>query len=444
VDASVVTSDVPLVTDLAGLAVLFLLLALPGLLVVRAPLASVPSISLAFWALSGWWTPAFVGRERFLISVLAGSGALALLRLRELVPWPALSKPALVTTAVALLLLVPFFLSRVPRGSEMSFHALAARLVVWNDGVPGTYEPLAAVRPFGAHAPALATLAADVSMLSGLPAYRSVTLLALAAEGLFLVGLFAAYARRLPPFWAAGAAVLGVAIVRLPAVLAPFGEGAPMLALALAGGALAILSRSDSRPAAVAAGFVMGAAIVAHDLLGLLALGGLLLPSVGGRKSALLVPATALVAAAPQLHRLAAAWSMASFEGLLHASPLAGHLIWPAALASLVALPAAADRLRAAPLSRQVIALAAGLATSVVLKYQVGPGIEPPSADVLEWAARQDPTAVLCISPDSSGIWIPAIAGRAVSAPYLPPVYPSSHPLTCTGETTIHGKRTNP
>jgi hypothetical protein len=37
----------------------------------------------------------------------------------------------------------------------MSFHSLGARLLVWRDGLPSTYEPLAPGLPFGAHAPAL-------------------------------------------------------------------------------------------------------------------------------------------------------------------------------------------------------------------------------------------------------------------------------------------------
>lgn len=418
--------------DLAGMGTLLLLLLLPGLLVVRAPLAAVPSLSLAFWALSCWWVPLSGGRERFLLAVLVTSGILALLRLRELVDAPRLSRPALVVSAVVLLHLAPLFRPGGATGAEMSFHALAARLVVWNDGLPESLEPLVAIRPFGAHAPALATLAADVSLLSGRPVARCVALVALAAEGLLLLGLFAVYARRLPPAWAAAGAILGLAIARLPEALAPFGEGAPVLALALASGAAAIQARSSSARAAAAAGFVLGAAILAHDLVGLLALGGLVAAlrpwrSEAPRRSAGVLSATALLSAVPQLHRLAAALSSVELRSLLFAWPASAHLRWLLAVAALVALPAAAERLRSIPRPWPLVvgvALVAGAGLSATIEWrQGGSGIKAPPVPVLEWAAGLDPLASICTAPNSSGIWIPALVGRSVSAPYLPGVY---------------------
>jgi hypothetical protein len=65
-----------------ALAALALLLLLPGLLVVRAPWTAVPALSLAFWAVAGWWPPlAWGSRVRGLSSLLLVCAGLALLRL---------------------------------------------------------------------------------------------------------------------------------------------------------------------------------------------------------------------------------------------------------------------------------------------------------------------------------------------------------------------------
>ncbi len=60
----------------------------------------------------------------------------------------------------------------------------SARLLLWRDGIPATAEPLLPLAPVGAHAPALATLAADVSHLSGLDPAPSLLLVVVAAAGL--------------------------------------------------------------------------------------------------------------------------------------------------------------------------------------------------------------------------------------------------------------------
>ena len=83
--------------------------------------------------------------------------------------------------------------------SKMAFHTTATRLAVWRDGLPTTYEPLLSSAPFGAHGPALSTLAADVSLLSGLDPGRSVVVALLLSSVLLLLALFALLGTRMRP-----------------------------------------------------------------------------------------------------------------------------------------------------------------------------------------------------------------------------------------------------
>ena len=195
--------------ELAGALALFALLALPGVLAVRAPWTTVPGLSVAFWTLTWWWLPV-EGRSRLLAATLAVSAVFAFLRLlpKHFVPpppgYPAppppvagpttgraprlSSPPSLLVVAVALGLVAPFALWAHAPGPEMAFTTTSARVAVWHDGLPGSYAPLLPLAPFGAPAPALATLSADLSLLSGLDPARAVVLATLAALGLGLLG----------------------------------------------------------------------------------------------------------------------------------------------------------------------------------------------------------------------------------------------------------------
>ena len=259
------------------------LLLLPGLLVVRAPWTAVPALSLAFWALTAWWPPlAGLGRGRFLSAALLASGLLALLRLlpRHEVPpppgWtppPAVPPPArpglppprlasaasLLVLAASLGLLAPVPLWHHAPGPRLAFQTTTARLLVWRDAVPATAEPLVPLAPVGAHAPALATLAADASHLSDLDPAVSVLLVAVAAAGLLLVGLFALHATWAPPRAAALGALVGLAAAPWPGTLVPWGEGEALLALGLALPAAALLLGHASRSSAVAAAMLLAA-----------------------------------------------------------------------------------------------------------------------------------------------------------------------------------------
>ena len=428
-------TDVGLGASLCGLLAFAALLLLPGLLVVRAPWPAVPFLSLSFWALSwGWWFGA--SRQRFLQAALLGFLLLALLRLLKPLGLRAPRGPTVLVLAAAALPLLAFFCWPVCPGAEMSFHSLGARLLVWRDGLPLTYEPLLSLRPFGAHAPALPALAADVSLLSGLAPAKALLLAHQAAVGLLIVALYAFLLRRLapptdPPVAALGA-VLAVALARVPAAFAAFGDGGPVLALAFAVATAAWLGPTGRRSAAVAAGMFLGASALAQPALALaalVALGLWLRPwrDRDGRIRLGLAAGLAVALAAPFLLRLAEALSLAEAEaavpGLREVAPAL------AALFVAAAVPWLARRLW--PPRRWAVLGLAGLGLAAVGSFahdwidrenELRPG--PAEHTVIARLATETrPLEAVCIEPGSAGLWIPALAGRPVSHPWTPLVY---------------------
>ena len=423
--------DVGLGPSLLGLLAFVVLLLLPGLLVVRAPWPAVPFLSLAFWVLSwGWLFGA--SREPFLRGALLGFFLLVLLRLLKPLDGRRPGWPTVLVLIAAALPLLAFFLWPLCPGAEMSFHSLGARLVVWRDGLPATYEPLAPMRPFGAHAPALPALAADVSLLSGLPAAKSVLLVHQAALGLLLIGLFALLIRRLAAPEAALAAVLTVALARVPTAFATFGDGGPLLALAFVAAAAAWLGPGGHRSSAVAAGTFLGASALAQPALALvaaLALGLRLRPWKDGPARIRLALGTgvALVLAAPLLWRLAQAVS----AGEAAATAAATTVPAVAAVAAALVVPVLVRWCwppRRLPACLGLGALTAVAAWSAREDWLARAGAPQPGrpdyAAIERVAARTRPLETICIDPtDGAGLWIPALAGRAVSPPWVPLVY---------------------
>jgi len=441
----------------AGLLALALLCLLPGALVVRSPWTAVPGLSLAFWALCAWWPPlAGRGRGRVLAAALLAFGLLALLRLlpkHEVPPppgWPAppasapparpglpppraTSHPSLLVAAVALVLLAPLPLWHHAPGPRLAFQTTTARLLLWRDGIPATAEPLLPLAPVGAHAPALATLAADVSHLSGLDPAPSLLLLVVAAAGLVLVGLFALHATWAPPRVAALGALVGLAAAPWPGALSAWGEGEALLALAFALPAAALLVGHASRSSALAAGMLWAASGLAQPLL---AAGLLLVVTVRlGRRGTAgrLVPAFALTAAlaAPGLWPLAQSLSSREAMALGRSVRLGELLALALGLALAAAAPLALVRL-AEPRSLAgrlatagLAAVGAALLIARVHGWVASGQLPAPTRDALARAAAgANPLNTLC-APEGVREWVPALAGRAAGerGPWVPPVY---------------------
>ncbi len=358
---------------------------LPGLLVVRAPWTAVPALSLAFWALSAWWPPlASLSRGRVSLAALLVFVPLLLLRFlpKHEVPPPAgtparpspapaprpgLPPPPLRTAAsvvvvvAALALTLPGLRWGNAPGPEGAFQTTAARVCLWRDAIPANLEPLIPLAPFGAHAPALATLGADLARLSGADPAPSVALVLAAAVGAMLVGLFALHAVWAVPRVASLGAILGLAVVPWPLWLSAWGAPDAVLALAFLLPAVALVVGHRSRSSAVAAGFLLAAGALAQPLmaLGVLAIAALAwlrpVPGVSrparpaassalDRRSAArrlaLVSASALVFALPGLWPLAHALSPAELAGALRALAPADAAWSGAGLMAVVFAPA--------------------------------------------------------------------------------------------------------
>ena len=436
------------------------LLLLPGLLVVRAPWTAVPALSLAFWALTAWWPPlAGLGRGRFLSAALLASGLLALLRLlpRHEVPpppgWtppPAAPPPArpglppprlasvasLLVLAASLALLAPVPLWHHAPGPRLAFQTTTARLLVWRDAVPATAEPLVPLAPVGAHAPALATLAADASHLSGLDPAVSVLLVAVAAAGLLLVGLFALHATWAPPRAAALGALVGLAAAPWPGTLVPWGEGEALLALGLALPAAALLLGHASRSSAVAAGNAArrlraraacprrDRAVRVHDRSEPEPPGR---PVPPGPLRHCRPPPRGPRALAPRPVPLA---TRGGGRPALRSSPRAASpsrsasCSRPSPHSSSSAsrnLARARDRLVTAALALVATALLVARVHGWIASGQLPP---PVRVALLRVAAETDPLQVVC-APEGPRDWVPALAGRAAGepGPWVPPVY---------------------
>jgi hypothetical protein len=446
------------VSPLAPLLLAALVL-LPGLLVVRAPWTAVPALSLSFWALSAWWPPfASLGRGRFVSAALTAFGLLLLLRLlpkHEVPPPPGWTPPPAVgppprpgppppplargasrlVLAASLALLLPLPLWRHAPGPGLAFQTTTARVLVWRGAVPATAEPLLPLSPVGAHAPALATLAADASRLAGLDPARSVLLVAVLAAGLLLVGLFALHATWAPVRAASLGALVGLAAAPWPGALAPWGAGEALLALALALPAAALLVGHASRSSAVAAGLLLAAALLAQPVLGaIVPVVCTIAPNLApreGRFRLVLSSTLALLLAGPGLYPLVRSLSLREAEGvLLSVRPDA---LLPAALGLVLAAAAPLLFLRLGDRpSRCGRAATAALATvgTALLVARVHGWIAsgqlplPVHEALLRVATETAPLQSVC-APEGARDWVPAVGGRAAGepGPWIPPVY---------------------
>jgi hypothetical protein len=516
-----VESRVPpdLAAEMRGLLAFAVLLLLPGILVVRAPWTAVPFLSASFWIVSWWWG---LPRLAFLHGALVAFALLAVLRIVQPLPAARPAWPTLVVASAALGRLAPYAAWPVAPGADMSLHSLSTLLLVWHDGLPRTYEPLLPIHTFGAYTPGLHALAADVALVSGLPAYRSAFLVSVAAYGLLQIAVYAVLQRFFAPGVAALAAVLGLGMARVPQAFFGWGANPTVLALALVVAAAALLARGTGRSPAVAAGLFLGAAVLTHTMVAVCALAAA--PLVAGvmraaapaerrcvRDRFLVAGAVALLAAAPFLARLhftlsaaeqawladhlrthyALDWQQryarayplavlryvigslndaflaASLLGLVLAlvrRPRGRLLIGLVAVASsgllLVGLAATArwgglgpvvifperalallsvilcgglafliERLwtpRLVPLV--ALAVMAGTAAERTHRYYAGGAVNVMVGEddlaAMRWIeSHTRPTDVVCNDYGTAGLWVPALAGRAISAPHLPPFY---------------------
>ena len=367
-----------LCSDGRGVVALLALLLWPGLVVVRSPGSVVPFLSLSFWLLSWWWVPAGRERSSFLGAALLFFVVLSLLRvLKPLPSWPPSSR-TLSVFSLGLLCLLPILWLPVAPG--LSLASTEARLVAWREGLPATYEPLMPISAFGAHAPGLPLLAADVVLLSGLAPHRAVLLVALAACGLLVLAVDTLLSRMgRPRFGLAFALAQVVAIVTFEGLRGEFAlPGPAILAAALGLVSLGLLVRGSGRSPAVAAGALLGAAFTVQALVAL--------P---------LATAMAFVGSRPRRH-------LALVLGLGFAGPR---------LESTLRAISAAE-VRGAP-------------AELLELHPRGEGLPDKEAlGAMAWVRdHTDPLAQVCVRPGSAGRWLPAVAGRRIVPAEVPWIY---------------------
>jgi hypothetical protein len=238
--------------DARAVAVAAALMALPGVLVVRSPWRAMPLLSLAFWVTSWMWLDGG-SRTQVLHVFLMVFGALVLFRIVRPGPLPRLGRAQMLVVLGAILVVVPQARRVVPAGTRAPVDALAAELLAWHDGWPASFEPLSPRQPF--QASGLAAIAADVILLSGVPAHRAVFAVTVAADALLLLALWSLAGTRAPP----GRAAVVAAAALLPAAAVAMASG--VLAAAFAVEAVALWHDRRGHPSAFTAGACVAAAI---------------------------------------------------------------------------------------------------------------------------------------------------------------------------------------
>jgi hypothetical protein len=438
-----------------ALIALVVLLLLPGLLVVRAPWTTAPALSLAFWALSIWW-PGLAGLSRGRVTASVLLVSLLLLAIRALpkhetlpapggtalpspepaprpgLPTPRLTAPpTLALLLVALALVAAASLWRHAPGPGMAFQTTTARLVLWRDGIPLSAEPLLPLGPFGAHAPALATIGADLAALSGGDPARGVLLVYVTAIALLLLGLFMLEASWLPPGTAALGALSGLAVAQGLDWLALWGRGEAALCLGFVLPAAALWLGHVSRSSAIAAGMLFAAGLVAQPLLAAVVWASCALALLA-RRSRRALGRLALVSGAAAV--LGAFGALPALSAL-SARELRAILSFPARelaafLGGCLALLLGAVLARRLAQERERLALAGCLFAGALLVAPTHTRIRDAQLPVAgeqalaRLAAASGPLDALC-APAPLLDWVPALVGRAAGepGPWIPAVY---------------------
>jgi hypothetical protein len=211
--------------------------------------------SLGFWVVSFWflkyahvplltWAYAIVALSVVLVGALA---------------WKPGKRIAVVVDgqeALVLLLLVAAMILRLslywreplaPAGADMSMHGYIAALIVAYNGVPPSHHPLLPIDGFGAYAAGFHTLTALISLLAGIPVYRSALLMETVAFGMLTMAFYLF----LRAFWDRQVSTLAALIVtflpRDPQNYVAWGGAPTILALVFVVSTLALLWRMRER-----------------------------------------------------------------------------------------------------------------------------------------------------------------------------------------------------
>jgi hypothetical protein len=335
--------------------------------------------------------------------------------------------------AGALMLVAPVFLWRNAPGKRLAFQTTCARLAVWHGGLPASGEPLLALEPLGAHAPALATLIADLSELGAGDPGRAAAVVVAAAAALVVVGLFALHSIWVSPEAAALGTLAGLALAPWPSWLSMWGDVEALVALAFVLPGLSLVVGHRSRSSGVAAALLLAAGALSQPALTALAVLVGLLPLLRrpdraralGRSA--WVGGVALALAAPGLLPLARALSPHEAAAIAR-SPRLLELATFGLGALCVGLAPLALRRRGSPCGRLRCGLALAAVLLLVLRVHgwfAAGQLRPETLSALELVAERTPSLTVVCAPEGIRDFVPALAGRRAGGrgAWVPPVY---------------------
>jgi hypothetical protein len=242
-----------------------LLLIFPGMLVMYLPwwqqrylsevLAFVVGTSIAFWIVTFWFLPygkipwsSWAYGVLVLAAVSMGMGLWTWPN-RDLVVVDRDDMFAVILLAVAAALRFSFVWRwpLAPAGADMSMHSYMAALIAAWDTIPASHLPLLPIDSFGAYPVGFQALAALMSMLGGIPIYRSAMLMETSTLA-FLTLAFYGFVR---VFWdrptSAMVALLVTFLPRNPQYFVQWGGDPTLLALGLLVLGLAFLPRLEEK-----------------------------------------------------------------------------------------------------------------------------------------------------------------------------------------------------
>jgi hypothetical protein len=238
-----------------------LLLILPGILVLYLPwwrqrflsdlIVFVVGTSIAFWIVTFWFLP--YGRIPlsswaygvFVVAVVTMGMGFWKYPARALVGVDRDDIFAISLLAIAAVLRFSFVWRwpLAPAGADMSMHSYMAALIAARDTVPSSHLPLLPIDSFGAYPAGFQTLTALMSMLGGIPIYRS----AMFMEASTLAFLTLAFYGFVRVFWdrpsSAIVALLVTFLPRNPQHFVQWGGDPTLLSLGLLVTALALRPR---------------------------------------------------------------------------------------------------------------------------------------------------------------------------------------------------------
>lgn len=234
--------------------------------------------SAAFWVVLFWFLDAaglpFVPAAWAVVALTAAGGFLGVWR-----PGPAAAPAApprrgiglvaAVLLAACLTRLLPVWTQLAPSGADMSMHSYVAALVVEQQGIPASFEPILPFRGVAAYAPGFHTLMALAATIGGAEPLRAGLFVSCAVYALFALAAYA-FLRRFagPPAALAGALLAAFAA---PQPQNQFASGTTPSVLALCFAALAgsVLLRAASawgRGEAPLAGLLLAACPLTHSI----------------------------------------------------------------------------------------------------------------------------------------------------------------------------------